>query len=301
MNTHSGMRVWTLLSQFGGVALAITAVMLCQAALSRPAQAALPPPGDVTVGVVCNPANDPGVFRVAVVNESGGQTSIGMGCGEEQTFTGLPSGRYTVQQFEIGNTPWKLADYSMAFGGDCDANGVVQLPSGGTARCTITRTRDSEPPVISVPAGITVNASSPSGAVALFVVTTTDNTDPDPDVVCTPPSGSVFAIGTTTVYCTATDAAGNTANAHFTVYVKGAVEQLVDLHRAVIGVGPGSSLADKVQQAETSLGQHNVAGACATLNVFINQVTAQSGKGIPPATATALIADANRIRAVLGC
>jgi hypothetical protein len=151
------------------------------------------------------------------------------------------------------------------------------------------------------PGSITVNATSPAGAKITYTTTATDNLDPSPAVTCTPPSGNVFAIGSSTVFCTATDAAGNTANAHFTVYVKGVMEQLADLHRTVIGVGPGSSLADKVQQAQTLLARHDVTGACGILNVFINQVTTQIGKSISPDTATTLIADANRIRAVLGC
>ena len=36
---------------------------------------------------------------------------------------------------------------------------------------------------------------------------------------CTPPSGSLFPLGTTTVNCTATDAAGNTATGAFKVKV----------------------------------------------------------------------------------
>ena len=36
-------------------------------------------------------------------------------------------------------------------------------------------------------------------------------------LVCTPASGSIFAIGTQTVTCTATDAAGNTGSASFTI------------------------------------------------------------------------------------
>src|SRR6185295_12834924 len=39
-------------------------------------------------------------------------------------------------------------------------------------------------------------------------------------VVCNPPSGSVFPIGTTTVTCTATDTSGNTVACSFNVAVK---------------------------------------------------------------------------------
>jgi hypothetical protein len=37
--------------------------------------------------------------------------------------------------------------------------------------------------------------------------------------VCTPPSGSIFPVGTTTVTCSATDVLGNTATCSFTVTV----------------------------------------------------------------------------------
>jgi hypothetical protein len=39
-------------------------------------------------------------------------------------------------------------------------------------------------------------------------------------VICNPPSGSTFPIGTTTVPCSATDASGNTATGSFTVTVR---------------------------------------------------------------------------------
>src|SRR5262249_14390359 len=42
----------------------------------------------------------------------------------------------------------------------------------------------------------------------------------DGDVACTPASGSVFGVGTTTVKCSAKDKAGNTASAGFDVTVR---------------------------------------------------------------------------------
>ena len=109
---------------------------------------------------------------------------------------------------------------------------------------------DSTPPVLTVPETISMNATSPAGTQVTYTVAAIDNVDPNPTVTCTPPSGSTFQIGTTTVNCTATDASGNTANASFTVHVKGAAEQLADLGDAVKGVGPGKSLAVKVGIAE---------------------------------------------------
>ena len=78
---------------------------------------------------------------------------------------------------------------------------------------------DKTPPVLTVPSKITANATSPAGAVVTYSVTATDNLDPNPIVSCTPASGSTFPIGTTTVNCNASDAAGNSSTASFQVQV----------------------------------------------------------------------------------
>ncbi|MFP5247601.1 MAG: HYR domain-containing protein, partial [Thermoanaerobaculia bacterium] len=52
-----------------------------------------------------------------------------------------------------------------------------------------------------------------------YEATATDLVDASVDVVCTPPSGSTFPMGETTVQCTATDDAGNSANGSFVVRV----------------------------------------------------------------------------------
>ncbi len=160
---------------------------------------------------------------------------------------------------------------------------------------------DTTPPEITVPASITVDATGPGGAAVAYTVTATDDTDPGPVVTCTPPSGTTFPIGDTTVACTATDASGNTASASFTVQVKGQPEQLADLAAAVKGVGPGKSLSATVTVAQWLLAHGQTRATCLTLTAFNLEVRAQSGKKIPAAQATALIADANRIKTVLGC
>jgi YVTN family beta-propeller protein len=160
---------------------------------------------------------------------------------------------------------------------------------------------DTTPPVLALPDSVTRNATSPTGATITYTVSATDDTDPNPVVVCIPPSGNVFAIGTTTVHCTATDSSGNSANASFAVHVKGAAEQLTDLGNAVKGVGPGTSLADKVKYAQAALGRNDVPGTCSILGAFINEVKGQTGGKILPSTASTLITDATRIKTVLGC
>src|SRR5436190_10091416 len=53
----------------------------------------------------------------------------------------------------------------------------------------------------------------------------TDNCSGTVSVVCTPPAGTPFPIGTNLVTCAATDAAGNTTNCFFTVTVTDATNQ----------------------------------------------------------------------------
>jgi hypothetical protein len=161
--------------------------------------------------------------------------------------------------------------------------------------------QDTTPPLLKTPSDVDVDAVSPAGAPVTYVATATDDTDPNPTVSCDPPSGSTFPIGTTTVSCTATDSSGNSGRASFSVHVKGAAEQLAELLTAVADVGPGTSLVSKVTQAQTYVAGNDVPDTCSTLNAFVKQVRAQSGKTLQTAEAITLIATTSRIQSVLGC
>ena len=88
----------------------------------------------------------------------------------------------------------------------------------GAASFTVT-VRDTIAPVVSVPGPITVPATGPAGAVVTYTVSASDQVSSSLAVTCTPASGTVFAIGTRTVDCLSTDAAGNTGAASFEVTV----------------------------------------------------------------------------------
>jgi M6 family metalloprotease-like protein len=89
----------------------------------------------------------------------------------------------------------------------------------GTNSFTI-QVRDTTPPTLTLPANMTVTAINPAGAVVTFSATATDTVAPlNPVVTCVPPSGSTFPLGVTTVNCSASDTAGNTANGFFTISV----------------------------------------------------------------------------------
>ncbi|HAV77348.1 MAG TPA: hypothetical protein DCX53_08345 [Anaerolineae bacterium] len=79
---------------------------------------------------------------------------------------------------------------------------------------------DVTPPVLNLPADITTEATGPSGATVTYSASATDLVDGPVAVTCSPSSGSIFPIGTTTVNCSAADSSGNTANGNFSVTVQ---------------------------------------------------------------------------------
>jgi alpha-L-fucosidase 2 len=78
---------------------------------------------------------------------------------------------------------------------------------------------DKTAPVLALPSPIAVSATSPSGAVVNFAASATDAVSGSTAVTAVPASGSVFPIGTTSVQCSAIDAAANIAQGSFTVTV----------------------------------------------------------------------------------
>jgi VCBS repeat protein/FG-GAP repeat protein len=67
------------------------------------------------------------------------------------------------------------------------------------------------------------------------------------------------------------------------------------------GVGPGTSLSDKVLRIRGLLEEGEIRAACATLRAFTREVRAQTGKSISSNQAVALIADAANLRAAIPC
>ncbi len=97
--------------------------------------------------------------------------------------------------------------------------------SGNSGSCSFTVTVvDTQPPMIVCPANQT--ATAPDGQTSTTVTypnpTVTDNC-PGSTFVCSPPSGSSFPIGVTTVTCTATDASANQSSCSFEVAVGGTI------------------------------------------------------------------------------
>jgi hypothetical protein len=84
-----------------------------------------------------------------------------------------------------------------------------------------TTTPAGEPCTITCPANIVAVTSQPGAACETvnYAAPVLSGNCSGVTVACSPPSGSCFPLGVTTVNCTATDASGNTAQCSFTVTV----------------------------------------------------------------------------------
>lgn len=104
---------------------------------------------------------------------------------------------------------------------------------------------DTTAPALSLPGDINAGATSAAGAPVTYAASATDLVDPSVVTDCIPASGSIFAPGATTVNCSATDAAGNTAAGSFRVTVSFAFvgfSQPVDNHGVLNVVKGGQSV-----------------------------------------------------------
>ncbi|MDQ3966764.1 MAG: HYR domain-containing protein [Thermoproteota archaeon] len=161
-------------------------------------------------------------------------------------------GTATLEEDEDGGATVTQDDVGGEIGIDCDPPSGTTFPIGSTTvACTATdeagntatesftvTVQDTTPPTLIVPADTVSRATSPEGSQIIYLALARDNVDggatlmadnvlsQDDDIGgeigidCDPPSGSVFPIGTTEVECTATDEAGNTATASFTITVQ---------------------------------------------------------------------------------
>jgi hypothetical protein len=163
---------------------------------------------------------------------------------------------------------------------------------------------DRELPTISCSTNRVAAATSGSGATVLFATAAASDNCPGVRVICVPPSGLTFPIGTNTVRCTATDVSGNRDSCTFTVRVKGAAEQIRDLTMFVSSLnltdGIENSFASQLKTALELLLAGNKAGACSALQTFIDHANAQSGKKLTQSQAQSLIAAARQIKVVIG-
>jgi hypothetical protein len=118
-------------------------------------------------------------------------------CAATATFAHLSDGTHTLEVRAV------------------DTEGLVD-----SEPATFTWLVDTTPPVVTVPANITVDATSAGGATVTYVTTSDDGSGSGIATSSCSPGSGTFALGTTTVTCVVTDNAGNTTTRTFTVTVR---------------------------------------------------------------------------------
>ncbi|TMC54835.1 MAG: HYR domain-containing protein [Chloroflexi bacterium] len=142
---------------------------------------------------------------------------------------------------------------------------------------------DEIPPTFtSMPPDMTVDATGPADTIVQYPdPTATDNAPGAVSISCTPASGSMFAVGTTAVVCTATDVSGNSATASFNVTAQNTFDSLCRVTQAeASNEGVAHSLCVKLQGAADAVAAGDPAAADGKLGAYINEVEAQSDKSL---------------------
>jgi hypothetical protein len=173
--------------------------------------------------------------------------------------------------------------------------------AGNTASAAQTVTvLDVEAPVFSpsLRSAIRINATSPSGAVVTYGSNATDNVKVT-SLSCVLASGSMFPVGSNSVLCTASDAAGNTSSNSFSVYVIGAKEQLDNLMAVInnqlsLGNGTSQPLVNQLNAAASG------SNSCKKMTDFISLLS-KKGSNINPQDAQMMLQSAVQIMEALGC
>ena len=142
------------------------------------------------------------IASVTLSINGGSPTTLCTGCGMSPTFTNSVA----VSATECSNTTVTVT-----------AKDIL----GETASTTSAIRFNNVVPVIHCPTNIFVSCAGSGGAVVTFSPTATASCSGAVNVVCTPPSGSTFGVGTTPVLCVATDSCGNTNTCTFDVIVTG--------------------------------------------------------------------------------
>jgi hypothetical protein len=112
----------------------------------------------------------------------------------------------------VSGSTFRLGDTTV----NCSATDATGNEATGSFVVTV---EDTTAPTLNLPADMTRLATSAAGVVVNFTASATDLVDGSVTPICVPISGSIFPLGTTTVNCSATDAAGNEATGSFSVTV----------------------------------------------------------------------------------
>jgi hypothetical protein len=219
--------------------------------LCSPASGATFPLGATTV--TCSATDSAGntgsnSFTVTVQDTTAPALSLPSSITEEATGSGGATVNFSASATDVVDgaiTP------VCTVGSDTVASGDTFPLGTTTVSCTATDSEgnigtgsfditveDTTAPVLDLPADITEEATAANGAAVTYTATATDTVDGAITPVCTVgpdtvASGDTFPLGTTTVSCTATDAAGNIGTGSFDITVEDTTAPVLDLPSSV--------------------------------------------------------------------
>jgi len=260
------------------------------------------------------------VPTASITAPANGQTyTLGQAVSSSFSCTDVPGGSGIQSCLDQDGRPsGALIDTSTAGPHAFTVTGTNRFGLAGTASVSYTVVKAStstslsysaNPAVVTQPVTFTATVTpTPAGGTVAFndgnvAIAGCDSQSIDTTTGTATCQTSSLAVGThqiTAAYSGDASHEGSTS-APVAEVITGAAQLLSDLRAAVTGVGAGTSLADKVSQAQSYLAANDTAHACSTLGALIKAVDAQSGKRIPPAQAGALIGAAKQIQAVLSC
>jgi hypothetical protein len=241
------------------------------------------PSADVSVG------NDPGLASAVVAVAA---PAVSDNCSDVKVSSSRSDNAASDAPYPVGVTTitWTATDAAGNFASAAQKITVldVEAPVFGAGARSLAAGAEA----------ITVNATSPSGAVVSYDAAATDNVGVT-SLLCEPASGSVFSVGTTTASCTASDAAGNSSSKSFSVSVIGAREQMANLMEYLKSLGlPNGTANPLINQLQSAYSEQD--NECKKVSDFIEMLSKKSSD-IDPDSVAYMTAEANRIKGALGC
>lgn len=177
-------------------------------------------------GVTWNPAtaNGPVQTKITHSGSSGGTTNYSTEMLQLSLTAGTILIRESPSKQSLGKhtirpdgTVFRISSFFDVFLELSLDGGATWAPADRSLR--VQPSPPAAPVAIICPANMTVTATSAAGAVVNYPASLVSGGCIAPSLICNPPSGSNFPIGTTTVTCTASDTCGSTAQCTFTVTV----------------------------------------------------------------------------------
>jgi len=157
-------------------------------------------------------------------------------------------------------------------------------PDSPDTNCSFTVTvKDTQAPTCNLPANITQNNDAGTcGAVVTYTATASDNCGAA-TINCTPSSGSVFPVGTTTVACTASDTSPDSPNTNcsFTVTVNDTQGPQITLTTGTLELWPANHNYTTITLSQLVVSAIDNCGGSFTSNVRITSVTSAEPENSP--------------------